>query len=71
MGLCGGRDGEFCLFPVAEVSAKKAAALLTVSDHALTRKKISAEERQNSFRSMIETALLGAVLRLEEMEKRL
>ena len=62
---------SFALFHVAEVSGKKAAALLTVSDHALTRKKISAEERRNSFRSMIETALLGAVLRLEEMEKRL
>lgn len=71
MGLCGGRDGEFCFISCGRGKRKKAAALLTVSDHALTRKKISAEERQNSFRSMIETALLGAVLRLEEMEKRL
>ena len=63
---------SFALFHVAEVSGKKwLLHCLQSAIMALTRKQISAEERQNSFRSMIETALLGAVLRLEEMEKRL
>lgn len=61
---------SFALFHVAAEAGKQAAALLTVSDHALTREKISTEERQSSFQSMIETALLGAILRLKEIENR-
>lgn len=58
---------SFALFHVAAHAEKQAAALLTVSDHAVTKEKLSARERQESFSSMIETALLGAVMRLEEL----
>lgn len=57
---------SFALFHVAAEAGKEAAALLTVSDHALTKEEISTDDRQKSFHNMIETALAGAVLRLEE-----
>ncbi|MCB7320665.1 purine-nucleoside phosphorylase [Lacrimispora sp. 210928-DFI.3.58] len=51
---------SFALFHVARAAGKKAAALLTVSDHSITHEAISAEERQRTFEDMIEIALMAA-----------
>jgi len=48
---------SYALFTNAEKLGKKAACLLTVSDNLITKEESSAEERQNSFRDMMEIAL--------------
>lgn len=45
------------LFSVAKKLGKKAACLLTISDHLITKKETTAEERQNSFEEMMKIAL--------------
>lgn len=45
------------LFAVAKKLGKKAACLLTISDHLITKKETTAEERQNSFEEMMKIAL--------------
>lgn len=47
----------FALFSNAKMLNKKASAILTVSDNLITHEETTAEERQNSFNSMIELAL--------------
>ncbi len=48
---------SFALFHNANVLGKKAACLLTISDSLVTHKETTSEERQNSFKEMIELAL--------------
>ena len=48
---------SFALFHNANVLGKKAACLLTISDNLVTHAKTTPEERQNSFKQMIELAL--------------
>ena len=38
-------------------SKKRALSMLSISDHIFTGESLSAEERQDSFRQMMETAL--------------
>lgn len=45
------------LYWTAAACRKKALSLLTISDHIFTGEALSAEERQNSFRQMMEIAL--------------
>ncbi len=45
------------LYSIAVKYKKKALAILTVSDHLLKKQAISAEDRQNSFKDMINLAL--------------
>jgi purine-nucleoside phosphorylase len=45
------------LYTIAAKYKKKALAILTVSDHLLKKQAISAEDRQNSFKEMINLAL--------------
>lgn len=47
----------FALFHNANVTGKRAACLLTISDSFCTKKELSAEERQNSFTTMMRLAL--------------
>ncbi|MGL5617571.1 MAG: purine-nucleoside phosphorylase [Metamycoplasmataceae bacterium] len=51
---------SYALFTNAEKLGKNAACLLTVSDNIITHEESSAEERQNSFKDMMEVAL-GAI----------
>ena len=48
---------SFALFHNANVLGKKAACLLTISDNLVTHEETTSEERQNSFKQMIELAL--------------
>ncbi|MGL6125258.1 MAG: purine-nucleoside phosphorylase [Metamycoplasmataceae bacterium] len=48
---------SYALFTNAEKLGKNAACLLTVSDNIITKEESSAEERQNSFKDMMEVAL--------------
>jgi len=48
---------SFALFHNANVLGKKAACLLTVTDHFITHEKASSEDRQKAFTEMIELAL--------------
>lgn len=48
---------SFALFANANLLNKKAACILTISDHLVTKEKTTPEERQNSFDKMIELAL--------------
>ena len=48
---------SFALFHNANILGKKAACLLTISDSLVTHKETTSEERQNSFKQMIELAL--------------
>ena len=48
---------SFALFHNANVLGKKAACLLTISDNLVTHAETTSEERQNSFKQMIELAL--------------
>ena len=48
---------SFALFHNANVLGKKAACILTISDNLVTHEETTAEERQNSFRQMMELAL--------------
>ena len=52
---------SFALFHNAKVFNRQAACLLTVSDSFVSDKKMSADERQNSFHRMIKVALETAV----------
>ena len=45
------------LYSIAAKYRKKALAILTVSDHILKKEALSADDRQNSFKEMIEFAL--------------
>ena len=48
---------SFALFHNANVLGKKAACLLTISDNLVTHAETTSEERQNSFKQMLELAL--------------
>lgn len=48
---------SFALFHNAKVLNKKAACILTISDHFVTHESTTPQERQNSFDKMIELAL--------------
>ena len=52
---------SFALFHNANALGKNAACLLTISDSFVTKKEISAEERQNSFTDMMKLALETAI----------
>ncbi len=52
---------SFALFQNAKVLGKHAACLLTISDSLVTQAATTAEERQNSFHSMMEVALEAAI----------
>jgi purine-nucleoside phosphorylase len=45
------------LYMNAAAANKKALAILTISDHLFKPEKLSAEERQTSFKQMMEIAL--------------
>jgi purine-nucleoside phosphorylase len=49
------------LYTIAARHQARALSVLTVSDHLLTGESTSAEERQTSFRAMMEIALETAV----------
>ena len=48
---------SFALFHNAKILGKQAACLLTISDSLVTHEETTSEERQNSFKTMIELAL--------------
>ena len=48
---------SFALFANANLLNKKAACILTISDHFVTHESTTPQERQNSFDKMIELAL--------------
>lgn len=52
---------SFGLFHNANQLGKRAACLLTISDSFVSHKELSAEERQNSFRTMMQLALETAI----------
>ena len=52
---------SFALFHNAKVLGKKAACVVTVSDHILTHEETTAEERQTAFTKMMEIALEAAL----------
>ncbi|MBO4664626.1 MAG: purine-nucleoside phosphorylase [Bacteroidaceae bacterium] len=52
---------SFALFHNAQVLGKGAACLLTISDSFVTKKELSADDRQNAFRTMMELALETAI----------
>ncbi len=52
---------SFALFHNANVLGKHAACLLTISDSFVSKKVLSAEDRQNSFRDMMRLALETAI----------
>ena len=52
---------SFALFHNAKVLGKKAACLLTISDSFVSKKALSAEERQLSFHDMMQVALEAAI----------
>lgn len=52
---------SFALFHNANVLGKNAACLLTISDSFVTKVELSAEERQNSFNTMMRLALETAI----------
>jgi len=52
---------SFALFHNAASLGKNAACLLTISDSFVSSKELSAEERQNSFRKMMQLALETAI----------
>lgn len=51
----------FALFHNANVTGKRAACLLTISDSFCTKKELTSEERQNSFTTMMKLALETAI----------
>jgi len=53
---CGDME-SFALFCNAAMTGKEAAVLITISDTAFSKEKLSPEERQNSFDHMIRIAL--------------
>lgn len=52
---------SFALFHNANVLGKGAACMLTISDSFVTKKELSADDRQNAFRTMMELALETAI----------
>ncbi|MBR6198158.1 MAG: purine-nucleoside phosphorylase [Bacteroidaceae bacterium] len=52
---------SFALFHNAQVLGKGAACMLTISDSFVTKKELSADDRQNAFRTMMELALETAI----------
>lgn len=52
---------SFALFHNANVLGKKAACILTISDSFVTKHELSAEDRQNSFKAMMQLALETAI----------
>ena len=52
---------SFALFHNARVLGKHAACLLTISDSLVTHEALSAEDRQDSFRTMMKLALESAI----------
>ncbi|MEK4239681.1 purine-nucleoside phosphorylase [Paenibacillus odorifer] len=52
---------SYALFHNAKVLGKQAACILTISDSLVTHAVTTAEERQNSFNSMMEVALEAAI----------
>ena len=52
---------SFALFHNANVTGKKATCLITISDSFVTHEETTSEERQNSFNTMIELALLSSL----------
>lgn len=52
---------SFALFHNAKVLNKKSTCLLTISDSFITKEETTSEERQNSFKQMIEIALNSAL----------
>ena len=53
---------SFALFHNANVTGKKAACILTISDSFVKPEILTAEERQNSFGKMITIALDAAIM---------
>ncbi len=51
----------FALFHNANVTGKKASAIVTISDNLVTHEETTSEERQNSFVNMIKLALEAAI----------
>lgn len=52
---------SFALFQNAKTLGKKAACILTISDFLKTEQRLTAEERQNSFSTMLRLALETAI----------
>lgn len=52
---------SFALFHNANATGKKATCIVTISDSFVTHEETTSEERQNSFNTMIELALLSAL----------
>ena len=52
---------SYALFHNAHVLGKKAACLLTISDSFVTSEETTAQQRQSSFHTMMETALNTAI----------
>ena len=52
---------SFALFHNANVLGKRAACILTISDSFISKVELSAEDRQNSFRTMMTLALESAI----------
>ncbi len=52
---------SFALFHNANALGKGAACMLTISDSFVTKKELSADDRQNAFRTMMELALETAI----------
>ena len=61
MGVLGIEMEAAALYLNAMRAGKKALTICTVSDHVITGEETTAEERQNSFREMMELALEVAV----------
>lgn len=51
----------FALFHNANVTGKKATAIITISDNLVTHEETTSEERQNSFVTMIKLALESSI----------
>lgn len=51
---------SFALFHNAKITNKKAACLLTISDHFITKEETTSEEREKSFTNMMKIALEAA-----------
>ena len=51
----------FALFHNANITGKKATALVTISDNLVTHEETTSEERQNSFITMMKIALESAI----------
>ena len=51
----------FSLFHNANVTGKKASAIITISDNLVTHEKTTSEERQKNFNEMMQLALESAI----------